>query len=826
MLLSSKHKNRILSANNSTILPKKEFSKKNKNFFDKTIFSMSTMKSIDQDKKRTIFSNKIKQYKIEKHKQRINSSHISQKKNISFDFKYLNKKNIPANLNVLNLIVKKSASDINIKLIENKIRRLKRLSDLNKLDSSTKQKLFEYNIIYGHNTNNLIRSYTTKLIQLNSEVKKNLNNNDNIQIFSEEEIINLFYQKCKDLNVPIKEELMNRFINFIKEKCINRVINLTECCLGFNSMIVLTEILSRNPQICSRLILTKNDFGDDGIELLLESLKGNDNIVELNLSSNSLGPNGGMEVFHFLLEQNSIICIDLSSKEGLYRNRICAEGIRLITQVLQKNFFLEKIDLSSNSIKNEGLKYIINGLKSNMNLQSLIIPNNEINEKGILYMENKLQTCKLKHLNISSNPIGNNGLISLGICLAGDQLNEIISLNISECSITFDAFFIFIKKISKNQKIQILTANKNDLSSNNKWHILDDFFKKLSLRNLSLGSCHLNKDMKEIADIFKFNPTIKYLDLSHNQITDENFESFQSYPKDNLILEELDLSRNYISDRSALIFFQNLADNTNILKLNFFDNHLENTSASAIIDILKINKHILNININCNRIGLKVLNQIKNQIKNNKIIEKGKYIPKLKNDIKDLEFNPDEIGYLKNKINNTNKEREYIENKFIKELKDLKIKKIDNLKNVKSIDILEKKIEKNIDNLKYEWNYLREEEIKEKENLNKGIIEIKEKINAIEDEINNLNYIKYNLKHKYNEEVGLLKYTYQQTLEKEQTSKLGILSLNNKIKEMNNEYKQKLDYLNNLKSSLLNMKKKSSKVGIISNNRYSFKKQK
>ena len=269
-----------------------------------------------------------------------------------------------------------------------------------------------------------------------------------------------------------------------------------------------------------------------------------------------------------------------------------------------------------------------------------------------------------------------------------------------------------------------------------------------------------------------------------------------------------------------------MADNTNILKLNFFDNHLENTSASAIIDILKINKHILNININCNRIGLKVLNQIKNQIKNNKIIEKGKYIPKLKNDIKDLEFNPDEIGYLKNKINNTNKEREYIENKFIKELKDLKIKKIDNLKNVKSIDILEKKIEKNIDNLKYKWNYLREEEIKEKENLNKGIIEIKEKINAIEDEINNLNYIKYNLKHKYNEEVGLLKYTYQQTLEKEQTSKLGILSLNNKIKEMNNEYKQKLDYLNNLKSSLLNMKKKSSKVGIISNNRYSFKKQK
>ena len=700
-------------------------------------------------------------------------------------------------------------------LIETKINKITKLSELNKLNSSTTKKLYEYNIIYGHNTNNLIKSYSTKLIQLSSDIKKTINNDENLQVFTEGQIRELFYQKCKDLNVPIKDELMKRFINFIKEKCVNRVINLSECFLGFNSMLVLSDILKNDLEICSRIILTKNDFGDEGIEILLESLKGNDNLVELNLSSNNLGVNGGMAIFNFLLDQNSIICLDLSSKEGLYRNRICSEGVSLITKVLKNNYFLEKIDLSSNSIKNEGLKYIVNGLMSNITLQTLNLQNNEITEKGISYLESKLTTSKLKHLNISCNPISDNGLISLGNCIGGKQLNEIVSINISECSITFESFFPFIKKIAKNLKIQILISNKNNLSSNNKWHLLDDFFKKLSLKSLSLGSCNLNQDMKEISNIFKFNPTIKYLDLSHNKITDENFEYFQTYPKDNLTLEEFDISSNYISDKSAKVFFKNLEENNNILKLNFFDNHLGNESAEAIMEILKTNHNILNINVGCNNIGLKVMNEMKEQIQNNKIIKKEKYIPKLRNELKELEFNPDEINYLKNKIDYTNKEREFMEKKFIKEIKDLENRKKENIKSAKDVDNLKKNIEKNIEALKHEWIKLKEDEIKEKDFFEQEVISMKQKISEIENEIKDINYIKYNLKHNYNEEIGLLKHTYDQTLQKQESNKLGILSLNKELQDKNIKYREKLEYLEKLKlkvSSTINTRKKNSSI--------------
>ena len=181
----------------------------------------------------------------------------------------------------------------------------------------------------------------------------NQNGQEMEQVLNEDEISSLFYQKCIDLNIPLKEELLNRFTDYLKLKCVNRVIDLTDCKLGLNSMVVLSEIIKRNENKYSRLILSKNNFGDKGLELLLDSIQDNNGIVELNLSSNSITAKGGKMLFTYLLNQASIISLDLSSHEGINRNRICCEGVKLIENVLKTNFFIENLDLSSNSIKTE-----------------------------------------------------------------------------------------------------------------------------------------------------------------------------------------------------------------------------------------------------------------------------------------------------------------------------------------------------------------------------------------------------------------------------------------------------------------------------------------
>ena len=79
-------------------------------------------------------------------------------------------------------------------MIEKKVNKITKLSELNKLNSSTTKKLYEYNIIYRHNSNNIIKSYTPKLIQFGSKFKKKVDNGENIKIFSEEQIKVLFYK--------------------------------------------------------------------------------------------------------------------------------------------------------------------------------------------------------------------------------------------------------------------------------------------------------------------------------------------------------------------------------------------------------------------------------------------------------------------------------------------------------------------------------------------------------------------------------------------------------------------------------------------------------
>ena len=59
--------------------------------------------------------------------------------------KYISGQKIPSHLNVLNLILKKSASQVDINMIERKLDKITKLSETNKLNSTTRKRLYEYN---------------------------------------------------------------------------------------------------------------------------------------------------------------------------------------------------------------------------------------------------------------------------------------------------------------------------------------------------------------------------------------------------------------------------------------------------------------------------------------------------------------------------------------------------------------------------------------------------------------------------------------------------------------------------------------------------------
>ena len=646
-----------------------------------------------------------------------------------------------SDLSLMNQIMKNSPRKINHDLLKKRIKSLKKDFPFKHLNSFTEKKFYAYNLIYGCNSNNIIKTYTPKLSQRNFNVKNiSLNSkiNENDQVFTEKQIIKIFTEKCKDLNMPIKEDLRDRFTNFIKPKCNNRIINFSGCNLGKNTIECLGDILSKN-DICSRLILDKNNLGDANISVLLNILKDNNNLIEISLESNSLTPKGGEKIFEYLINQKSIISINLSSNEGIYRNRICSEGVKLLENVLQKNLILEKLDLSSNSLRNDGFKYIINGLNNNFSLHYLNVSNNEITEKGIVYLHEKLETCKLNELNLSSNNISNKGCVLLGECLSSPKLNEIIILNLSDCHINFQAIKEFFLLISNNHHIKNLNFNKNNLN-NDKWDTVD-CITQITLKSLSFSDCELSSSVKNLAVLFKRHPSIKYLNLSRNSINDEYFKSFVDYPNCNLCLEEIDFSENYITDKSAIYFCENLRYNNSLKKINFYDNDLESKSANAIIESLKFNRNLIKINLKCNRIPLKLLLEIKKQIQNNKTSQKQKLLPTIKNELQNLKFNPNEIGKLQENIIKSWNEKIFFAEKFKESKKKFDKKEREDQKELnkvlKELELIKKNISNICENIsEINNNLVTEEELSEieKQKMEKKIRKLQQEINSLKND--------------------------------------------------------------------------------------------
>ena len=690
---------------------------------------------------------------------------------------FFKKPNVPHDLDVLNLMLKHNIEKADMKLVAKKMNILNKELK-NKRVNSTSRKFYKYNIIFGYKSNNIIKSYTTKLIMKNRGMYQEVSKNglEPHQIFNDQDIYSLFYQKCHDLNIPLKEELLSRFSDFIKLRCVNRKIDLTDCKLGFNSMVILSNILLKNKNKYSRLILSKNNFGDKGIELLLTSINDNSNIVELNLSSNGLTQKEGNLIFEFLLNQNSIISLDLSSKDGVNKNRICADGVKNIEKVLKNNFFLEFIDLASNSIRNEGFKYLINGLNGNYIIKKLNVSNNEIDAKGIYYLKNNLKISKVEYLDLSENPLGNEGCVEISKCLVADILSEVTYINLSDCSIKFSGVREFFNNVKRNKKLDTILLNKNNLFSQ-KWIYLEQFLINLNLRHFGLNSCSLNIAASDIAKILLRHPTLKILDLSHNQINDEGFAIFKLFPKENLSLTEIDFSKNYISDKSAKFFFQNLNNNRNIQKLNFFDNHLQIDSANAILESLKNNYSLFYINLKSNRIPIKIMNEINMKIQNNKLKEKENFLPKLKQEIKQLTFPPGEVKMLKKRIIVQNDEQKYSSEKLKKDNILIKQKKSENEKELNFVESQIENLLLKLEKLNKEINNELELKELEKNDFEENRKLLQNKLLKLSSEIDLINNDNKDIQNKYNEELKRLsnKYDISFTKYKERRKKLDIL---------------------------------------------------
>ena len=579
----------------------------------------------------------------------------------------MNKKNIfsknkEEKLDVLNLIIESNPNQYNAQKIQKKLGAINPLflrgteENLKRPNFSinTEEVFYKYNLLYGSNTTNIIRTYSPKMRPMSASIngfnkKMAQDLNESIFVFKEEEIIELIRARCKDIGIDLRDNMIYKFIDYCNSKCKNRIVDLSECYLGIHSARLISSILYNSDRI-ARLNLSKNNLGDNGVKILINSIKNSLSLISLNITSNSITHKGGEVIFKELYNQQSIIDLNVSSVEGVNRNRLTPAGIKNIEKFLKTNLFIENLNICGNSIKDEGFIILSKGLNNNQSLYKLNISNNDIHHKGLTQGLNLISLCKLYYLNLSNNPILDEGLKRLTDSLK--TFNNLHKLNVSNCGFEFPGFEHLINALQYIKRIEYLNVSGNDIKSEN-FENLKPCFSTFGVRNLNMSKCALgNESTYILGECIAGNETIKKLNISENKITDVGFKSFIPLFSNNNAIESFDCSVNFISDLTAREFIKNMKFNRALKRINFFDNQLKNEMGNLFIEILETNKTLININLVYNRVQMKTIDEINRILKLNNEKQKAKFLPNLLRSIKGLQFNPELFSFYTQNINN------------------------------------------------------------------------------------------------------------------------------------------------------------------------------
>lgn len=146
---------------------------------------------------------------------------------------------------------------------------------------------------------------------------------------------------------------------------------------------IATNQLKGSPYLKEdELNLSGLGLGDDDVKKIMEALKRNDDISELNLDNNNISDEGGKTIAEFL-KNNFITGVSLKN------NKIRDEGAKSIANALKYNNGLIDLALDYNKIGDEGAKAFLSVLQKNcLILSELSLLYNNISPKCIIDIRN------------------------------------------------------------------------------------------------------------------------------------------------------------------------------------------------------------------------------------------------------------------------------------------------------------------------------------------------------------------------------------------------------------------------------------------------------
>ena len=470
----------------------------------------------------------------------------------------------------------------------------------------------------------------------------------------------IYKAKCEDLNIPILLDQERRFLAYCMRHFKHRRFVMRDVGVGPEAAKVIGEVLKSNVNF-SRVELGKNMIGDAGIIQLANNLLKNLNIVHLDLSSNCLTPEGTRDFLTLIANHGSLSSIDISSHEGLNRNRLCAYGAEPFATILKQNALLSMLNLAGTSLGVEGIVYIAEGLYENSSVVYLNVANNTIGARGAEILAKVAAKSKLIELNLSGNRIGNEGVDYVSALLGGTYEGgcSIVKLDLSKNEITSKGAGKIYSSLKTNGTLTHLNLEGNPFGAQSTYNLYSFLADNVVLSQLNLSNCELRNDFAIVlSDGLGKNRGLLNINLSHNIIEDVGISSLAQGLLRNYSLKCLDLSSNRIQNPGGLALANALKMNRSIEQLNLRDNNIRDEAGQLFSEVSRFNRSLIKLVLEYNPISYKYIRDIHANMKENRAFYRKSLAPMLKRKIQSMQINENAIPTVYNKIEAKKKEKQ------------------------------------------------------------------------------------------------------------------------------------------------------------------------
>ena len=379
-------------------------------------------------------------------------------------------------------------------------------------------------------------------------------------------------------------------------------------------------ILENNSSL-QLLDISHNNISAVGATAISKCLKNNRMLKNLNMSYNKI--DSFFEIDKALQTNTTLQILDLSHNNIMKFNLVHHDYLR-------NN--LKELSLSYNGISNYGIVNLGKALETYRTLQILDLSHNDISNGEAV---SSCLNYSLKELKLSYNKLSDSGIIDIGKALQMNSNTNIQKLDISHNNISDDGAIAFSECLKKSNcyTLKELNISYNEITvegvvailNNGPLHILNITHNIISKTDLTMicNTCKQLKNLQisynEIVDNSQINTILVHFDNKHNKECDQ-FTVYSRMKldnrstgykakvlcfcaKDDHSVKALDISNLNVTNEVAGIICKTIKGNITLQKLDISHNNISDDGAIVIGECLQINDTLQELNLSHNKVS-------------------------------------------------------------------------------------------------------------------------------------------------------------------------------------------------------------------------------